>query len=633
MSPEAKDQGKGALSSGRAKAVYELKPINFFNLSEGERSAVLDSFVGLINSVSSLTSFYVMTDLSRVVAGSNVIEQKYKRYFIETEDDLDGALAGYGFRFVKLLSMPRPKVKGAVRNFMILEDGRLARVFNAYALPSQLPYGFLSKYYDLADEIRLDVKPVAEAERFVEKQYRTLSAKLMSSAQVDARSQLYLQALEEARVRIASGSEKLFEVRLTLTVTANSYEELRSRSLSLLKALDYIEAPQRVQRMIYELKGPQFATGRWLYLTSSGLAAFFPFAGMDLIDPGGIFLGLNLQTRNAVIFDVFERDNYNVTVLGQTGYGKSMLIKAWLSRLAQVDDSSLIYIFDSIVRPEYAAGSDGTFETSLAKEIGAQVVRFSDPEETYGFDPFLVFESRKDAGEFIRELAKVDEGSEEAVEILSLARECSDIEDLIGRASPGLRRRLEAELEPMMRFFTGRTDIYDRMVFVLSDIQSPIIRDAVAFLILASLWRTIKQQPPSLRKFIVVDEGWAFVEENPRTGKPYFPLAVEFVPEIARTGRHYSTAFIIASQLVSDFAKGPGRVVIENSATKIVLRQDSASLKLIKDMLNLSEVEGKFVLSARPGQGIIITPEGHVPFYNYLFPEELKRFSTRPSDL
>jgi hypothetical protein len=45
----------------------------------------------------------------------------------------------------------------------------------------------------------------------------------------------------------------------------------------------------------------------------------------------------------------------------------------------------------------------------------------------------------------------------------------------------------------------------------------------------------------------VIDEGWSLVEINPRTGRPYFPLAVEYVPEIVRTGRHYNTAFVVAT--------------------------------------------------------------------------------------
>ncbi len=610
------------------KNVYELKPVNFFNLAEDERNAVLGSFVSILNSLTSLASFYIITDVSQVMVGNYVIRQPYKRYFLETDENLDGVLASSGLRFVKLLEVPRPKVKGGVRNFMILEDGKLARSFNVYGLPSRLPYGFLTRYYDIADEIRFDVRPVPESERLVERQYRSLYAKYQNLAQVDAKTQLYLQSLDNARVAVASGTEKLFEMRLVLTVIGKGYEELREKSLKLVKLLDFAEAPSGVQDAVFRLSGPAWATGRWLYITSSGLAPFFPFAGMDLVDPNGTFIGQNLQTGNAVIFSVFERDNYNVSVLGLTGYGKSMFIKSFLSRVAQVDDKSFMYVFDSIVKPEYVEGADGTYESSLAYEVGARPVRFTDQDVKYGLDPFIIFPKRE-AARFIMEIAGIDERSEEALEIYEAAKKANRVEELLANANDTLRKRLEAALEPFMRFFEGDFEVYDRMAFALSDISSPMMRDAVAFLILGAVWEVIKRQPADVKKYLVVDEGWAFVETNPRTGKPYFPLAVEYMPEIARTGRHYSTAFIVATQLVSDFLSGAGRTVFENSATKVVLRQDSASLKLIREVLSLSDDEARLVLSAKPGQGILITPEGHIPFYNQLLPDEIKKFTTK----
>ena len=71
----------------------------------------------------------------------------------------------------------------------------------------------------------------------------------------------------------------------------------------------------------------------------------------------------------------------------------------------------------------------------------------------------------------------------------------------------------------------------------------------------------------------MVDEGWSLAEVNPRTGRPYFPLAVEYVPEIARTGRHYNAAFVFATQLVSDLmgrggCYGPGRIIIERNENR-----------------------------------------------------------------
>jgi DNA helicase HerA-like ATPase len=608
---------------------YELKPVNFFNLREEEQQAVISDFVRLVNSLSAPASFFITTAINEVPVRDLIIRQPYKRYFIASEENIDSVLASSDFRFVKVSGIPRLEIKDVVRNFMILKEG-FARSFNAYALPKMLPYGFLTRIYDVSHEIRLDIQPTSNA-RIVEKQYRSLNEKVkMLGDRADPSLQLYLQSLEKARYNIASGLEKLFKIRLVITVKGANMKELHDKSIELLKAMDFLEGPNYVQDALYYLKPPSWAQGRWLYVTSSGIAPFFPFAGMDLIDPEGVFLGTNLFTGNAVIFDVFERENYNVSILGLTGYGKSLLLKVWLSRLAQKDDRVIMYIFDSLVKPEYALGADGTFETSLAKDISAQVFRFDQGD--FPLDPFLVFESKRDAGEFIRTIAKIEEGSEEAIELYALSKKAKSVSDLISKADGNLKKRLEAELEPFMRFFTGKEmELYDRAVFVLSDIPSNFVRDGVAFLLLALVWSTVKQeQIRSRRKFIVVDEGWAFVETNPRTGKPFFPMAVEYIPEIARTGRHYGVSFILASQLVSDFASGPGRILIENSATKIILRQDSASLEKLNTMLNLSEDESKFILSSKPGYGIISTPEGKVPFYNYVLEDELARYITKP---
>jgi conjugal transfer ATP-binding protein TraC len=127
------------------------------------------------------------------------------------------------------------------------------------------------------------------------------------------------------------------------------------------------------------------------------------------------------------------------------------------------------------------------------------------------------------------------------------------------------------------------------------------------------------------------------VEKSPRTGKPYFPMAVEYVPKIARTGRHHRACFLIATQLVSDFMGrgndiGPGREMVESCATKIVLRQDEAATATLKEAFGLSELEERFVVNAKIGQGILVTPEGRLPFYNMLSDEERRLFTARSKD-
>jgi tRNA A37 threonylcarbamoyladenosine biosynthesis protein TsaE len=65
--------------------------------------------------------------------------------------------------------------------------------------------------------------------------------------------------------------------------------------------------------------------------------SLFTFCGLDIVDPSGVFLGQNLQTGNAILYDVFEKENYNVALMGQTGFGKTTFVKTNLGRMLNQD--------------------------------------------------------------------------------------------------------------------------------------------------------------------------------------------------------------------------------------------------------------------------------------------------------
>jgi len=76
---------------------------------------------------------------------------------------------------------------------------------------------------------------------------------------------------------------------------------------------------------------------------------------------------------------------------------------------------------------------------------------------------------------------------------------------------------------------------------------------------------------------------------------------------------------------------GSGREMVESCASKIVLRQDEAATATLKEAFRLSEMEEKFIVNAGIGQGILVTPEGRLPFYNMLSDEEKRLFTTHPT--
>lgn len=67
----------------------------------------------------------------------------------------------------------------------------------------------------------------------------------------------------------------------------------------------------------------------------------------------------------------------------------------------------------------------GLLKLRSQKDISAQVFRFDQGD--FPLDPFLVFESKRDAGEFIRTIAKIEEGSEEAIELFALSKKAKSV--------------------------------------------------------------------------------------------------------------------------------------------------------------------------------------------------------------
>jgi energy-coupling factor transporter ATP-binding protein EcfA2 len=627
---------------------YELRPVNLFNLTEEQASSVLDRFIRFLKSLNDRIVFRVVEDERRLSAGGEEYVIPYKRYFVSSRLDLDTILPFLGTRFSKADSASELKISSATGRYLYDPEGSVASVYNITKLAGTAYPGFLTGVYPIAHEVRVEVLPLEPDEAKKEARTHALtmgSRVIMRQAEgryVDPEDQIEFQRAQQSAELIAAGKERLVKTRVVIVLRGRTKAEVQEKEARLRQTLrglvGEVDSPRWLQLSLYQDRGPKWTTGRRFFLPTSSATVFFPFAGLDVVDPGGVFMGKNLQTENAILYDIYEKENYNVALIGESGYGKSTLIKTLTSRMLSQNEGMAMFVLDSITKPEYAVGPDGSYENSFAGLTKSVVRRFRE-DEGAGLDPFKVFgDSRRVAG-FIASIIGVEEEPDLLADLYLVAQRSSSMNDLLTNAREPLLKRLEANLPPYRFLFEGDMEVYNKMVFVLNDIPNPEIRDAAAFLTFSAVWRTVKDRMPvSMRKAIVVDEGWSLVEKNPRTGKPYFPLAVEYVPEIARTGRHYNCSFTICTQLVADFFGledhvGPGRAMVENCATKIVLKQDQSSSSTLRKAFNLSQVEERFIMDAKIGQGLLLTQEGHVPFYNHLSEVEQKLFTTRPKEV
>jgi energy-coupling factor transporter ATP-binding protein EcfA2 len=646
-----------------APAHYELRSINLWGMKEKEQEEVIDRFVQFLNALSEPSVFRIIEDSRNVRAGTSIYENaRYKRYFIDTKSEIDAAVSMIGARYEKISSIPELNIVEAFPRYLVDESSNFIQVSNMTRLGGRLPTGFLSQFYGIAHEVRVEIDPIRDmfrAKRMVNERLfsvsESISYRQSRSWLVGADLVAQRDRLERIANELSSSSQRLFRLRLKFVLRAPSLDLLAQKKKLLRQALgsyiEEIDSPAFLQLPLYTGKGPSWTAGRWFYVPTETLGVFFPFAGLDLIDPQGTLLGENLLTHNVILYDVYEKENYNIALIGSTGSGKSTLIKSWISRMALENPEMVLFTFDALDKKEYSAGPDGRYESSFACKTGSSLYTFKQNEKT-GLDPFKIFleedtnePDKKTVSEFISMLLNEAKEPELRTDLKLACEESSSFDDLLKNSPPELKKQLEADLRPYIFLFEGDPIQLDsRTCFVLSALPE-WAKDVAQFLAFSYSWQIISRLPVRTKKMVVVDEGWRLIAPASSgktvslasSSRPSGPVnvAATYVPRIARTGRHYNCAFILATQLARDFFSdnSVGRPMIESCSTKIVLKQDEAASDLLSDELSLGHEEQRFIQKCSQGQGLLLTPEGRVQFYNMLSEDEKKSFTTKPKDM
>ena len=640
-----------------AAYVYEVGPINYFNLGDVERNAVLAGFASSLQQLSSPVVFHVKLDTMSVVVGNELYSVKYRRYFVEGDEPLEGFLAPMGLqeKYVRLMDMPHYNVANNLPRYAVLDNGDIAKAYTVTGLSSERDIAFLAmdiaegSIIDMTDEVRIRIDPLRrdESKGVIRLHADILQAKLALIENAGGRDRELSQETamaEEAAHAVISGAQKLFRVSCVLILREKNLDALRKKAGSfwdrVMGVVTELDSPRGIQHLMITASGPRQLRGANLLMPTDSVLAFFPFAGLDIIEQNGIFLGTNTMTKGPIIYDVFRKGNPHVVVVGKSGMGKSMLLKSWVSRMAQTHPDLALMVFDSVSQSEYGKGADGSEEHSFAGVTGAKVVRFN-PSQPLGLDPLRFF-GKKQAASLLAKMAGIgiDERNlrAELNEIVQSGSTSTTQDVFEARMSEDLKRRINGNLRPLNFMFEGEPQHpYMRTIFVLDDLPSDEeIRGSAVVLATALAMAALKSLPIQQKKVLLIDEAWTFLATDDR-GRLYFSEATDIVSDMARTGRHYNIALVLATQYGKDLMGGQGKTVLESCATKVLLHQDTAGQgggsDLAQQIFGLSDQEKAFIERADKGYGILLTEQGRVPFYNMLTPVEYGYFTTKPEEV
>jgi type IV secretory pathway VirB4 component len=160
------------------------------------------------------------------------------------------------------------------------------------------------------------------------------------------------------------------------------------------------------------------------------------------------------------------------------------------------------------------------------------------------------------------------------------------------------------------------------VVFDIKDLPESL-RQIMMLIVSNFVQNQVKATPQ--RRLLVIDEGWMLLEHEE---------SARFVAGLVRRARKYYLGVSIISQAANDFLSNDyGRAIASQSSLRILMRQDTTTIKNIVSQFNLSEYEENFLLTCEKGDALIIADQNHVALKVVASEREHPLITTNPSEL
>jgi type IV secretory pathway VirB4 component len=448
-----------------------------------------------------------------------------------------------------------------------------------------------------------------------------------------------LESAMELRDKIQRGQEKLFQMSIYITLRSETLADLDKitklfeATLSARLFYTKIARYQQLEGLQSVLPRAEDVLNQKRNLDSSSAALAFPFMSSELVHEEGILYGINKSSNSLVILDRFSLNNANSIVFAQSGSGKSYATKVEILR--QLMQGTKIIVIDP--EREYKR---------LSESVGGTYIKLSatSKEKINPFDMAATYRSQADIAEHIQDLTELIslmadglEPSEKAAvdkAILSIYR--------MGREEIPLLQDLYHELkmlnhlmlcERLEKYITGSlANVFNEqtnikldnrlVIFDIKDLPEGL-RQIMMMIISNFVQNQVKAKPE--KRLLVIDEGWMLLEHEE---------SARFISSLVRRARKYYLGVSIISQQANDFLKSDyGRAIASQSSLRILMRQDTTTIKNVISEFNLSEYEQSFLLTCERGDALIIADQNHVAVKIVASDKEHPLITTSPDEL
>jgi conjugal transfer ATP-binding protein TraC len=460
--------------------------------------------------------------------------------------------------------------------------------------------------------------------------------------------------------KIQRGQEKLFQLSIYMTITEDSLAEL-NKTTSLLETvmstrLFYIKSAsfQQLEGLQSVLPRGQNVLQQKRNLDSSSTALTFPFISSELVQESGILYGINKSNNSLVIVDRFILNNANSIVFAQSGAGKSYTEKVEILRQL-MQGTKVIVIDPEREYKQLASSVNGTyirlsakskekinpFDFSINKEselsehiqdlteIISLMAGGLNAEEKAATDK-AILQTYKDFGWLMTPKVKKKKNKKETRGRKPKEKTYPILKDFYKTLKHMNQRKLCSKLEKFVKgslsfVFDSQTNIKLDNRLVIFDIKDldESLRQIMMLVVANFVESQVKTDPQ--KRILVVDEGWILLQHEE---------SARFIAGLTRRARKYYLGVTIISQQANDFlSQDYGRAIASQSSLRILMKQDTTTIKKVASEFNLSEYEQHFLLTCDKGEALIIADQNHVAVKVVASEKEHPLITTDPKEI
>lgn len=374
-------------------------------------------------------------------------------------------------------------------------------------------------------------------------------------------------------------------------------------------------------------------------------AALMPFTSVELMEPGGMYMGQNRISKNFIFYDRKAATSPNGFILGKPGRGKSVNAKYFIENVLLSDPDADVIVIDP--EREYL----GT-----AREFAGEVVDVSASSGTY-INPFdLEVESdeaqplamKTDAiismveqmAKNLTELQKtlVDRSVTIAYERFFETKDPADIPTLVEfhdilKGQPEdegalLATTIERYISGQANLFSHRTNVDTSSRFVVYDVRdlADNMKGLALLILLDATWqRIVRNRERHVRTWVFIDEMQLLLSNG---------YAVDYFDMLWTRSRKYGAIPTGITQNVERLVNNEKtRLMLANSDFLLLLGQSATDAMALGEVLSLSDEQVGYIRNSGVGEGLLVANGKVIPFENRIPTDtQLYRITTTKID-